>query len=95
MTKIKDTDYLAHLQPDQGHGDQAADAESRMEQILEARSDEEAAKILQECGYRRADRRPIPRRWTACSAAAREAMLADLSAGAPDAQVYRDLQAEV
>ena len=48
-----------------------------MEQILEARSDEEAAKLLQECGYGEltSDR---PEELDRVLAASREAMLAEI-----------------
>ena len=50
MTKIKDTDYLALSSRIKAMETRLL-SQSRMEQILEARSDEEAAKLLQECGY--------------------------------------------
>ena len=82
MTKIKDTDYLALSSRIKAMETRLL-SQSRMEQILEARSDEEAAKLLQECGYGEltSDR---PEELDRVLAASREAMLADLSAAAPD-----------
>lgn len=86
--KIKDTDYLvisARIRAMENH----LLTRERMEQVLEARSDEEAAKILQECGYPDLD--PThPEAMDAALAAAREATLADLTDGAPDAR-YIDI----
>lgn len=48
--KIKDTDYLT-ISARVRAMETGLLTRERMEQILEARSDEEAAKILQECGY--------------------------------------------
>ena len=50
MTKIKDTDYLtisARIRAMETH----LLTRERMERMLEARTDEEAAKVLVECGY--------------------------------------------
>ena len=55
-----------------------------MERLLEARSDEEASKLLQECGYPGAGRRPAGGAWTRRCPQAREALLADLGDSAPD-----------
>lgn len=86
--KIKDTDYLAISARIRAMENSLLTRE-RMEQVLEARSDEEAAKILQECGYPDLD--PThPEAMDAALAAAREATLADLTDGAPDAR-YIDI----
>lgn len=61
----------------------------RMEQILEARSDEDAAKLLHECGYPELDA-SRPEAMDAALSAAREAVLEDLAGGAPDPR-YIDL----
>ena len=76
MTKIKDTDYLALSSRIKAMETRLL-SQSRMEQILEARSDEEAAKLLQECGYGEltSDR---PEELDRVLAASREAMLAEI-----------------
>ena len=48
--KIKDTDYLA-ISARVRAMETGLLTRERMEQVLEARSDDEAVKILQECGY--------------------------------------------
>ena len=48
--KIKDTDYLA-ISARIRAMETGLLTRERMEQLLEARSDDEAVKILQECGY--------------------------------------------
>ena len=86
--KIKDTDYLAVSARVRAMENSLLTRE-RMEQVLEARTDEEAVKILQECGYPELD----PARPEAMDAAlsqVREATLADLSDGIPDAR-YLDI----
>ena len=86
--KIKDTDYLAVSARVRAMENNLLTRE-RMEQVLEARTDEEAVKILQECGYPELD----PARPEAMDAAlsqVREATLADLSDGIPDAR-YLDI----
>ena len=55
----------------------------RMEQVLDARTDEEAVKLLQECGYPELDARN-PEAMDAALSAAREATLSDVLDGAPD-----------
>ena len=67
--KIKDTDYLA-ISARIKAMETGLLTRERMEQVLEARTDEEAVKILQECGYpeprcRRPGRPPSPTCWTA------------------------------
>ncbi|SFP09208.1 V/A-type H+-transporting ATPase subunit C [Oscillibacter sp. PC13] len=79
---IKDTDYLV-ISARIKAMETGLLTRERMEQILEARSDEEAAKILQECGYPALDARD-PEALDAALSADREEMLADLSDGAPD-----------
>lgn len=81
--KIKDTDYLVISARIKAMENSLLTRE-RMEQILEARSDEEAAKVLQECGYPELDA-THPEEMDAALSAAREAMLSDLTDGAPDA----------
>ena len=86
--KIKDTDYLVISARVRAMENQLLTRE-RMEQVLEARSDEEAAKLLQECGYPELD--PThPEAMDAALSAAREATLADLADTAPDAR-YIDI----
>lgn len=86
--KIKDTDYLVISARVRAMENQLLTWE-RMEQVLEARSDEEAAKLLQECGYPELD--PThPEAMDAALSAAREATLADLADTAPDAR-YIDI----
>ena len=80
--KIKDTEYLAISTRIRAMENGLLTRE-RMEQILEARSNEEAVKILQDCGYPELD--PThPEQMDAALAAAREATLADLADSAPD-----------
>ena len=81
--KIKDTDYLT-ISACVRAMETGLLTRERMEQILEARSDEEAAKILQECGYPALDPK-YPEEMDAALARVREETLADLAAGAPDA----------
>ncbi len=86
--KIKDTDYLAISARIRGMENTLLTRE-RMEQILDARSDDEVAKILQECGYPELD--PThPEAMDAVLAATRESVLADLTAGTPDTR-YIDI----
>ena len=80
--RIKDTDYLvisARIKAMEA----GLLTQDRMEQILEAHSDEEAVKILQECGYPELDATD-PEALDAVLSAAREEMLSDLADGAPD-----------
>ena len=86
--KIKDTDYLvisARVRAMEEH----LLTRGRMEQVLEARSNEDAAKILQECGYPELDA-SRPEAMDAALTAARESVLADLGDSAPDAR-YIDI----
>ena len=80
--QIKDTDYLVISARIRAMENSLLTRE-RMEQILEARTDEEAAKLLQECGYPELDARN-PEALDAALTAAREEMLSDLADGAPD-----------
>lgn len=83
MTKrIKDTDYLV-ISARVKAMETGLLTRERMEQVLEARSGEEAVKILQECGYPEMDAAD-PEALDAALSAAREATLADLADGAPD-----------
>ena len=52
--RIKDTDYLV-ISARVKAMETGLLTQERMEQVLEARSDEEAVKILQECGYPQLD----------------------------------------
>lgn len=80
--KIKDTDYLA-ISARIKAMETGLLTRERMEQVLEARTDEEAVKILQECGYPELDARS-PEAMDAALSAAREATLSDVLDGAPD-----------
>ena len=55
----------------------------RMERLLEARSDEEVSKLLQDCGYPELDA-ARPEAMDAALSQAREELLTDLGDGAPD-----------
>lgn len=80
--KIKDTEYLAISTRIRAMENGLLTRE-RMEQVLEARTNDEAVKILQDCGYPELD--PTrPESMDAALAAAREATLADLADSAPD-----------
>ena len=80
--KIKDTEYLAISTRIRAMENGLLTRE-RMEQVLEARTDDEAVKILQECGYPELD--PThPESMDAALSAAREATLTDLAGAAPD-----------
>ena len=81
--KIKDTDYLAISARVRAMETTLLTAE-RMERLLEARSDEEVSKLLQDCGYPELDA-ARPERMDAALSEAREALLADLGGSAPDA----------
>ena len=80
--KIKDTDYLA-ISARIRAMETGLLTRERIEQVLEARSDDEAVKILQECGYPELDA-THPEAMDAALSAAREATLADLGDSAPD-----------
>ena len=86
--RIKDTDYLAISARVRAMENSLLTRE-RMEQILEARSDEEAAKILQECGYPALDA-AHPEEMDRALSDMREATFADLAEGAPDSR-YIDI----
>ncbi len=85
---IKDTDYLVISARVKALETGLLTAE-RMEQILDAKSDEDAGKLLQEWGYPQLDPRR-PEAMDAALSAVREATLADLAEGTPDAR-YIDL----
>lgn len=80
--KIKDTDYLV-ISARVKAMETGLLTRERMEQILEAKTDEEAAKILQECGYPELDAAD-PEAMDAALSAAREATLSDVMDGAPE-----------
>lgn len=79
---IRDTDYLVISARIKAMETGLLTGE-RMEQILESKSDEEAVKLLQECGYPELSTTD-PEALDAALSAAREAMLADLTDGTPD-----------
>ncbi len=80
--KIKDTDYLV-ISARVKAMETGLLTRERMEQILEAKTDEEAAKILQECGYPELDAAD-PEAMDAALSAAREETLTDVMDGAPE-----------
>lgn len=80
--KIKDTDYLV-ISARVKAMETGLLTRERMEQILEAKSDEEAAKILQECGYPELGAAD-PEAMDAALSAAREETLSDVMDGAPE-----------
>ena len=80
--KIKDTDYLAISARVRAMETTLLTAE-RMERLLEARSDEEVSKLLQDCGYPELDA-ARPEAMDAVLSQAREELLTDLGDGAPD-----------
>ena len=90
--RIKDTDYLA-ISARIKAMETGLLTRERMEQVLDARTDEEAVKLLQECGYPELDARN-PEAMDAALSAAREATLSDVLDGARP-QVYRHFQAEI
>ena len=75
--KIKDTDYLV-ISARIKAMETGLLTRERMEQVLEARSNEEAVKILQECGYPALDPAD-PAAMDAALSAAREETLKDLA----------------
>ncbi len=79
---IKDTDYLA-ISARIRAMENGLLTQERMEQILEARSDEEVSKILQDCGYPELDAAD-PAAMDAALSSAREETFSDLADGAPD-----------
>ena len=89
--KIKDTDYLAISARVRAMETTLLTAE-RMERLLEARSDEEVSKLLQDCGYPELDA-ARPEAMDAALSQAREELLTDLGDGAPvlDRSRYRDM----
>lgn len=80
--KIKDTDYLV-ISARVKAMESGLLTRERMEQVLEAKSNEDAVKILQECGYPALDPAD-PAAMDATLSAAREETLKDLADGAPD-----------
>lgn len=86
--RIKDTDYLA-ISARVRAMETGLLTRDRMEQLLEARSDEEVAKLLQECGYPELDA-GSPEAMDAALSAAREETLADFGGSAPDSR-YIDI----
>ena len=73
--KIKDTDYLVISARIKAMESTLLTRE-RMEQLLDARGEEEVQKILQDCGYPELDAAD-PEAMDAALAAAREATLSD------------------
>ena len=87
-TAVRDTDYLVISARIKALETGLLSAE-RTDQLLEAKSGEEAAKLLQEWGYPQLD--PArPEAMDAALSAVREATLADLAEGMPDRR-YLDL----
>ena len=82
MTKLKDTNYLSLSSRLRAMEKRLLD-QSRMERILESASDEEAAKLLQECGYGVTSVSDPAELDRALSEARRE-VLRDLASAAPD-----------
>ena len=80
--RIKDTDYLGISARIRAMENGLLTRE-RMEQILDAHTDEEASKLLQDCGYPDLDPRR-PEEMDAALSAVREATLRDLGDSAPD-----------
>ena len=80
--KIKDTDYLA-ISARIKAMETGLLTRERMEQVLEARTDEEALKLLQESGYPELHS-TAPESLDAVLSAAREETLSDLADSAPD-----------
>ncbi|WP_455582845.1 V-type ATPase subunit [Dysosmobacter sp.] len=80
--KIKDTDYLAISSRIRAMETGLLTRE-RMEQVLDARSDEEAVKLLQECGYSQLHATD-PEALDAVLSAKREELLSDLADSVPD-----------
>jgi len=86
--RIKDTDYLA-ISARVRAMENGLLTRERMEQLLDARSDDEVVKLLQECGYQDLDARDPEAMDTALSTV-REETLRDLADSAPDAR-YIDI----
>ena len=83
MTKrVKDTDYLALTSRIKAMENSLLSRE-RLEEMIQAKSDEEVAKVLEECGYPRLSAQR-PEEMDQALTAAREAMMADLGDCAPD-----------
>ena len=83
MARIKDTDYLA-ISARVRAMETTLMTPERMERLLEARSEDEVTRLLQDCGYPALDA-ARPERMDAALSEAREALLADLGGSAPDA----------
>ena len=79
---IKDTDYLV-ISARVKAMETGLLTRERMEQLLEARTGEEAARLLQEWGYPRLDP-DRPEEMDAALSAIREATFSDVAAGTPD-----------
>lgn len=79
---IRDTDYLVISARIKAMENMLL-TRDRMEQVLESRSDEEAVKLLQECGYPDLTATD-PEALDAVLSAAREATFSDLADSAPD-----------
>ena len=79
---IRDTDYLALSARVRAMETTLLNRE-RMEQLLDARSEEETVKLLQECGYPELDPKR-PEEMDAALSRVRAETLADLADGAPD-----------
>lgn len=66
MSKIRDTDYLTISARVRAMENRLVTRE-RMERMVEARSDDEAVKVLAECGYEELPGPDQPWGWTSCS----------------------------
>lgn len=86
--KIRDLDYLGVSARVRAMENNLI-TRDRMEQLLEARSNDEAAKLLQEWGYPELDA-AHPEQMDAALAATREATLSDLATSVPDPR-YLDI----
>lgn len=85
MSKLKDTDYLYISARLRSLENRLLNRE-RMERMLEARTDEDAAKVLSECGYHGLE--PLSLQTLEQSlAAARAEAFAELAAAAPDSRI--------
>lgn len=85
MARIKDTDYLA-ISARVRAMETTLMTPERMERLLEAHSEDEVTRLLQDCGYAGAGRRPAGAHGRG-AVRGREALLADLGGSAPDADL--------
>lgn len=90
MTKIKDTDYLTISARIRAMENRLLTRE-RMERMLEARSDDEAAKVLAECGYSELGGLTHAA-LDALLSQAREELYKELKSGVPDVRLVEIFQ---